>query len=316
MLGVVLVYLAYAAAAGAAVGAIGYVAAGRFSLVQRLLATLMSRTLDRIADSEQATYSVTHTDTGALAVLAARGRRQTSAEAELGLLRGAWCDWGTYGLVLGLYQVKNAVPRPRTSIAATTAVARTALRLCRPPAVTSICGLCLLPNKAPIPSPQLAGIVATGIAVGQHVLQHTEFGGTRASAASIQRLELRMPSLSRPLALQAHGVRLALHQVQLPTVSGRALGRSRSPPAAGGAAPAAGVLAAAESRRTCAGAPIMCLQPVTPEARAAQQEAAQLADKAARLAAVEELLWGSPQGGQRQPSRWNPASGCRPRRSR
>jgi hypothetical protein len=123
MLGVVLVYLAYAAAAGAAVGAIGYVAAGRFSLVQRLLATLMSRTLDRIADSEQATYSVTHTDTGALAVLAARGRRQTSAEAELGLPCGAWCHWGTCGPVVGLCQIKNAVPGPRTSIAATTAVA-------------------------------------------------------------------------------------------------------------------------------------------------------------------------------------------------
>lgn len=59
-------YLAYAAAAGAAVGAIGYVAAARFSLVQRLLANLMSRTLDRIADSEHATYSVTHTATGEL----------------------------------------------------------------------------------------------------------------------------------------------------------------------------------------------------------------------------------------------------------
>lgn len=65
MLWLILSGLAYAAAAGAAIGAVGYVAATRFSLVQRLLATLVDRTLEKIADTGQAAYSVTHTDTGA-----------------------------------------------------------------------------------------------------------------------------------------------------------------------------------------------------------------------------------------------------------
>jgi hypothetical protein len=73
MLWIALTYIGYLAAASAAVGAIGYVAASRFSLVQRLLATLVDRALDRIADSQQAAYSVTRTDTGTLAVDGFRG---------------------------------------------------------------------------------------------------------------------------------------------------------------------------------------------------------------------------------------------------
>ena len=54
-------------------------------------------------------------------------------------------------------------------------------------------------------------------------------------------------------------------------------------------------------------------QPQPGEARAAGEAARHAADKASRLAAVEELLWGSPALRQaaaaQQPSRWNPAGG-------
>lgn len=53
------------------------------------------------------------------------------------------------------------------------------------------------------------------------------------------------------------------------------------------------------------------LQPQPAEERAAAEAARAAADKAARLAVVEELLWGSPLVRQaaaaQQPSRWNPA---------
>lgn len=52
-------------------------------------------------------------------------------------------------------------------------------------------------------------------------------------------------------------------------------------------------------------------QPLSADERAAAEAARDAADKAARLAVVEELLWGSPQLRQQaaaqQPSRWNPA---------
>lgn len=55
------------------------------------------------------------------------------------------------------------------------------------------------------------------------------------------------------------------------------------------------------------------LQPQSAEERAAAEAACAAADKAARLAVVEELLWGSPLVRQaaaaQQPSRWNPAGG-------
>lgn len=53
------------------------------------------------------------------------------------------------------------------------------------------------------------------------------------------------------------------------------------------------------------------LQPRSAEERGAAEAASAAADKAARLAVVEELLWGSPLVRQaaaaQQPSRWNPA---------
>ena len=64
MIWLLLTYVGYLAALSATLGAVGYVAATRFSLVQRLLATLVDRTLSHLADSEQAAYTVTHTDTG------------------------------------------------------------------------------------------------------------------------------------------------------------------------------------------------------------------------------------------------------------
>ena len=64
MLWLLLTYLGYAAALGATVGAVGYVAVTRFGVVQRLLATVMDRTLTRIADTGRLSYSVTHTATG------------------------------------------------------------------------------------------------------------------------------------------------------------------------------------------------------------------------------------------------------------
>lgn len=64
MLWLLLTYASYLAAAGVAVGAATWVAASRYSLLQRLLAAFVDRTLSRVADSEAAAYSVTHTDTG------------------------------------------------------------------------------------------------------------------------------------------------------------------------------------------------------------------------------------------------------------
>lgn len=58
-------WLAALAAAGAAAGGLAYVAVARFGLLQRLLAALADRALDRVADSEVEAYAVTHTDTGA-----------------------------------------------------------------------------------------------------------------------------------------------------------------------------------------------------------------------------------------------------------
>ena len=78
-----------------------------------------------------------------------------------------------------------------------------------------------------LPDP-LAGIIATDIAVGQRVLQRTEFGGSQASAATVQWLELEFPSLSRPLTLRVHGLRLALQQVRLPKVRRSSSSSSRS----------------------------------------------------------------------------------------
>lgn len=57
------------------------------------------------------------------------------------------------------------------------------------------------------------------LAVSQHVLQQTEFGGTQATAAAVHLLQLEFPSLSRPVTLRVRGVRLALQQVRLPKVS-------------------------------------------------------------------------------------------------
>lgn len=64
MLWLLLTYSAYLAAIGVAVAGVSYVAATRYHLVQRLLATLVDRTLSRVADSAGAEYTVTHTDTG------------------------------------------------------------------------------------------------------------------------------------------------------------------------------------------------------------------------------------------------------------
>ena len=78
MIWLLLTWLSYAAALGATLGAVGYVAATRFSLVQRLLATVVDRALNRLADSGQAAYTVTHTDTGAVAVAGSRQWRRCS----------------------------------------------------------------------------------------------------------------------------------------------------------------------------------------------------------------------------------------------
>jgi len=64
MLWALLTYVGYLAALGGAVGAGLYVAQTRFGLVQRLLATAVDKTLRRVAETTQAAYSVTHTDTG------------------------------------------------------------------------------------------------------------------------------------------------------------------------------------------------------------------------------------------------------------
>lgn len=57
-----------------------------------------------------------------------------------------------------------------------------------------------------------------GVSVRGSVLRRTEFGGSQATAASVRRLELELPTLSRPLTLRADGVSLALQQVRLPMV--------------------------------------------------------------------------------------------------
>lgn len=59
-----LTYVGYLAALGTAVGATAYVAATRFSLVQRLLAGAVDKALRRVCDTGGAAYSVTHTDAG------------------------------------------------------------------------------------------------------------------------------------------------------------------------------------------------------------------------------------------------------------
>jgi len=68
-----------------------------------------------------------------------------------------------------------------------------------------------------LPAPP--GIIATDVSIAAGVLLATEFGGSQATAASVRRLELEFPSLSRPLLLRLVGVRLAVQQVRLPQVS-------------------------------------------------------------------------------------------------
>jgi hypothetical protein len=190
MIWLLLTYVGYLAALSATLGAVGYVAATRFSLVQRLLATVVNRTLSRLADSEQAAYSVTHTDTGGDAAA-----------------------------------VAVAAPPPAAGISSTCCLYvavtwqhRTALQhaLCLCSAVTASK---IGPPCAPLP----AGILATEVSLSPLLLRQTEFAGTRATAAHVQRLELEFPSLSRPLTLRVLGVTLALQQVRLPKVRANVL---------------------------------------------------------------------------------------------
>ena len=90
MIWLLLTWLSYAAALSATLGAVGYVAATRFSLVQRLLATVVDRALNRLADSGQAAYTVTHTDTGAVVAVAVAAGSGGAAQS-LAALQPFWC---------------------------------------------------------------------------------------------------------------------------------------------------------------------------------------------------------------------------------
>ena len=66
--------------------------------------------------------------------------------------------------------------------------------------------------------PGPAGILITDVSIGQHVLQQTEYEGSRATEVHVRRLELGFPSLSRPVTLRVLGVSLVLQQIRLPKV--------------------------------------------------------------------------------------------------
>jgi hypothetical protein len=187
MIWLLLTYVGYLAALSATLGAVGYVAATRFSLVQRLLATVVNRTLSRLADSEQAAYSVTHTDTGgAGGGGSGGGGAAPAAGTSSHAVVFTWRPGGSTALHCSMHFV-SAAQSDQVKLG---------------------------PPGAPLP----AGILATEVSLSPLLLRQTEFAGTQATAAHVQRLELEFPSLSRPLTLRVLGVTLALQQVRLPKV--------------------------------------------------------------------------------------------------
>lgn len=173
----------------------------------------------------------------------------------------------------------------------------------------------LLASPRPFHFPWPAGVLALGVSVRASVLRRTEFGGSQATEASVRRLELELPTLSRPLTLRADGVSLALQQVKLPMVRACAPGLLLLQCCTAGP----GHAAARDVLPSAAACPELlpplsaadALQPRSPGARADAEAAARAADKAARLAVVESLLWGLPQQQKQQAQPWWNPSGER-----
>ena len=135
--------------------------------------------------------------------------------------------------------------------------------------------------------------------------------GNVAVGASVGRLELTVPTATRPLRVKVQRIGLVVQQLRLPKVGwlvGRcAVLQQRCCANRGLHCTNAGVQG--PSTVNVALLPCRLLQALPPEARAAAQHAQQEVDRAARLAVVEQLLWGAGWGqkGQQRPSRWNPA---------
>eukprot|EP00887_Chlorella_sp_A99_P007742 scaffold20.g7742.t1 len=164
-------WLGYAALASAVAGAAGWAAVQRFSIVQRVLQTVVERALRAVAECGDTGYRIERTETGEeqAQVVPTRMRWRVQAHRDRqGPLDAAWRS--------------------------------------RPPASHLYDFLPARPT----------GIVVTNLRVAAHILEVVQVAGNQATEAAVAWLEVGLPSLSRPVALRARGVALALQQAQLP----------------------------------------------------------------------------------------------------